>query len=345
MRRKKKIALITGITGQDGSYLTEFLISKNYIVHGIKRRASSINTKRIDHLYEERQKINAKLILHYGDMTDSLSLSSIILKIRPDEIYNLAAQSHVAVSFDLPEYTSDVVAIGALRILECIRQLGLSQKTKFYQAGSSEMFGGINKIQNENTKFYPKSPYAVSKLYAHYMTINYRESYNMFACNGILFNHESPLRGETFVTKKIVNGLCKIKKGLLQKLYLGNIYSIRDWGHAKEYVEAIWLIMQQKKPDDFVISSNKSISIKEFVNITAKKLDLKISWRGKGLKEKAYDENNKVIIEIDKRYFRPSEVNFLKGSSKKAKNILGWQTKKNINSLVNEMIEYELKNL
>jgi GDPmannose 4,6-dehydratase len=345
LKHKKKIALITGITGQDGSYLADFLIKKKYIVHGIKRRTSLINTKRIDHLYEERQKKNANLILHYGDLTDSLSLSNLIYKIKPDEIYNLAAQSHVSVSFEIPEYTSNVVALGALRILECIRQLGLTKKTKFYQAGSSEMFGGINKIQNEKTKFNPKSPYAVAKTYAHWITINYREAYNIFACNGILFNHESPLRGETFVTKKIINGLCKIKKHKSKKLYLGNIYSKRDWGHAKDYVEAMWLILQQKRPDDFIISNNKAILVKEFINIVSKKLNIKIFWKGKGVDEKGYDKDGNIIIEIDKRYLRPQEVNYLRGSFAKAKKIFGWEPKTDIHSLVDEMIKYEFNEL
>ncbi len=345
LKHKKKIALITGITGQDGSYLAEFLIKKNYIVHGIKRRSSSINTKRIDHIYEEIQKKNAKLILHYGDLTDSLSISNLIYKIKPDEIYNLAAQSHVSVSFEIPEYTSNVIALGTLRILESIRQLGFVNKTKFYQAGSSEMFGGIDKIQNEKTKFYPKSPYAVAKSYAHWITINYREAYRMFACNGILFNHESPLRGETFVTKKIVNGLCRIKKKKSKKLYLGNIYSKRDWGSAKDYVEAMWLILQEKKPDDFVISNNKSISVKEFINIVSKKLNFKIFWKGKGINEKGYDNNGNIIVEIDKRYLRPQEVNYLRGDYSKAKKKLGWKPKSDIYALIDEMIKYELNEL
>ena len=345
LKNKKKIALITGITGQDGSYLADFLLKKNYIVHGIKRRSSLINTKRIDHIYEEIQKKNAKLILHYGDLTDSLSISNLIYKIKPDEIYNLAAQSHVAVSFEIPEYTSNVVALGALRILESIRQLGFENKTKFYQAGSSEMFGGIDRVQNEKTKFYPKSPYAVAKTYAHWITINYREAYKIFACNGILFNHESPLRGETFVTKKIINGLCKIKKKKSKKLYLGNIYAKRDWGDAKDYVEAMWLILQQKKPDDFVISNNQSISIKKFINIVSKKLNLKIFWKGKGVNEKGYDKDGNTIIEIDKRYIRPLEVNYLRGDYSKAKKNLGWKPKSDIYSLVDQMIKHELNEL
>ena len=345
LKNKKKIALITGITGQDGSYLADFLLKKNYIVHGIKRRSSLINTKRIDHIYEEIQKKNAKLILHYGDLTDSLSISNLIYRIKPDEIYNLAAQSHVSVSFEIPEYTSNVIALGALRILESIRQLGFENKIKFYQAGSSEMFGGIDRVQNEKTKFYPKSPYAVAKTYAHWITINYREAYKIFACNGILFNHESPLRGETFVTKKIINGLCKIKKKKSKKLYLGNIYAKRDWGDAKDYVEAMWLILQQKKPDDFVISNNQSISVKKFINIVSKKLNLKIFWKGQGINEKGYDKDGNTIIEIDKRYIRPLEVNYLRGDYSKAKKNLGWKPKSDIYSLVDQMIKHELNEL
>ena len=345
LKNKKKIALITGITGQDGSYLADFLLKKNYIVHGIKRRSSLINTKRIDHIYEEIQKKNAKLILHYGDLTDSLSISNLIYRIKPDEIYNLAAQSHVSVSFEIPEYTSNVIALGALRILESIRQLGFENKIKFYQAGSSEMFGGIDRVQNEKTKFYPKSPYAVAKTYAHWITINYREAYKIFACNGILFNHESPFRGETFVTKKIINGLCKIKKKKSKKLYLGNIYAKRDWGDAKDYVEAMWLILQQKKPDDFVISNNQSISVKKFINIVSKKLNLKIFWKGQGINEKGYDKDGNTIIEIDKRYIRPLEVNYLRGDYSKAKKNLGWKPKSDIYSLVDQMIKHELNEL
>ena len=280
----KKKALIYGVTGQDGSYLSEFLLKKKYEVHGVKRRSSSINTNRIDHLYQDPHETNKNFILHYGDISDSISVKNLITKIKPDEIYNLAAQSHVGVSFQIPEYTANVDALGTLRILEAIKSLDNKKKIKFYQAGTSEMFGKTDGgFQNEKTKFYPRSPYAASKIYAHWITINYRESYNLFACNGILFNHESPVRGETFVTKKIVSGLCKIKKRKLKTLYLGNIYSKRDWGHAKDYVEAMWKMLQKKKPDDFVIATGKQYTVKHFVNLVCKELRIKIKWSGKGL--------------------------------------------------------------
>jgi GDPmannose 4,6-dehydratase len=339
MRKKK--ALITGVTGQDGSYLSEFLINKGYEVHGMKRRSSTINTSRINHLYNEKFKKNSNFILHHGDMGDSSSLFNLIRNIAPDEIYNLAAQSHVAVSFEQPEYTANADALGTLRILEAIRHLKLD-KTKFYQAGTSELFGGSNKIpQNEKTPFYPKSPYGVAKLYAHWITVNYRESYNIFASNGILFNHESPVRGETFVTRKIVIGLCKIKKNKIKKLYIGNLYAKRDWGHASDYVKAMWLILQQPKPDDFVIATGKQYSVKHFINLVAKELNIKLHWKGKGIKEKAFDENGKVVIECHKNYFRPSEVNNLLGDYNKAKRILGWKPKINIQSLVKEMVKID----
>tara|TARA_B100000989_G_scaffold289825_1_gene262221 strand:- start:1823 stop:2854 length:1032 start_codon:yes stop_codon:yes gene_type:complete len=341
----KKIALIYGVTGQDGSYLSEFLISKNYIVHGIKRRSSSINTDRINHLYQDPHEKNKNLILHYGDLTDTISVQNIIEQIKPDEIYNLAAQSHVGVSFKIPEYTANVDALGTLRILETIKSLNLKKKIKFYQAGTSEMFGKTTgKYQNEKTIFYPRSPYAASKVYAHWITINYRESYNIFACNGILFNHESPVRGETFVTKKIVSGLCKIKNNKLKTLYLGNIYSKRDWGHARDYVEAMWKILQQKKPDDFVIATGKQYTVKQFIDLTCKELKLKIKWKGKGLNEVAYDRNGKAIIRIDKNYFRPAEVDSLLGDPSKAKKILKWKPKTDIKNLIKEMIASEYKN-
>ncbi len=332
---KRKIALIFGITGQDGSYLARLLLSKKYIVHGVKRRSSSFNTSRIDDIYEDIH--DAKnFFLHYGDLLDSYAIFNLINKIRPQEIYNLAAQSHVATSFELPEYTLLANSVGTLKILESIRQI--NKKIKFYQAGTSEMFGASSPPQNENTIFCPRSPYAVSKLSAHWLTINYRESYNLFACNGILFNHESPIRGETFVTKKIISGLIKIKKGKQKILYLGNLYSKRDWGHAKDYVFAMWLILQNKRADDFVISSDEQYSVKDFINLSAKKLNMNIKWIGKGLNESAYWKNKK-IIKINKKYFRPSEVDSLLGDSSKARKILGWKPQYNIDSLIDEMIK------
>ena len=342
----KKIALIFGVTGQDGAYLSEFLLKKNYTVHGVKRRTSLINTKRIDHLYQDPKQKKTKFYLHHGDLTDSISITDLIKKISPNEIYNLGAQSHVGVSFEIPEYTASVDAIGTLRILEAIRVLNLINKVKFYQAGTSELFGKVFEIpQTEKTPFYPRSPYGVAKLYAHWITINYREAYKMFACNGILFNHESPIRGETFVTQKIVKALCKIKYGRQRKLFLGNIYAKRDWGHAKDYVEAMRKILQHRVADDFVISTGKQYSVKDFVNLVAKELKIKIRWRGKGLKEKAYDENNNCIIECDKRYYRASEVDTLKGDYSKAKKILKWNPKTSIVQLVKEMVNKELENI
>ena len=343
---KKKVALIFGITGQDGSYLAELLLKKNYVVNGVKRRSSSINTLRVDHIYQDPHETNYNFRLHYGDITDSSSVSSIIKKTKPDEIYNLAAQSHVAVSFEVPEYTANADALGALRILEAIKFHKLEKKTKFYQAGTSEMYGKVQSIpQNENTEFYPLSPYGVAKLYAHWITKNYREAYGIFACNGILFNHESPRRGETFVTKKIVSALCKIKENKQKKLFLGNLNSRRDWGHARDYCLAMWKILQQKKPEDFVIATGVQYSIKQFVNLTAKKLNMKIIWKGKGLKEKGYNSEGKVIIECDKNYFRPLDVNTLLGSAKKARQKLNWKPIENIHSLINEMIESEYQSL
>ena len=336
---KKKKALIFGITGQDGSYLTEFLLKKKYIVHGIKRRSSSLNTERVDHIYEKN---NKSFFLHYGDVTDAISINKLINLIKPDEIYNLSAQSHVAVSFMIPNYTANVDALGCLNILEAIKSLNLIKKVKFYQAGTSEMFGKVVETpQTEKTPFYPRSPYGVSKVFSHWMTINYREAYNMFACNGILFNHESPRRGETFVTRKITIGLTKIKLGLQKKLILGNLNAKRDWGHAKDYVEAQWLMLQQKTPDDFVIATGKNYSVKHFINIVAKELNMKITWRGKGIKEKAYDKNNNIIIECNKKYFRPSEVQTLLGNSLKAKKILKWKPKFSFDKLVDDMIKNE----
>ena len=340
----KKTALIFGVTGQDGSYLSSFLLKKKYIVHGVKRRSSSFNTSRIDHLYKDRReskKVN--FVLHYGDITDTLSVSSLIKKIQPDEIYNLAAQSHVAVSFEVPEYTANADALGALRILEAIRFNKLEKKTKFYQAGTSEMFGKVREIpQTEKTNFYPRSPYGVAKLYAHWITINYRETYKIFACNGILFNHESPVRGETFVTKKIVSGLCRIHLGLQKKIYLGNLYAKRDWGHAKDYVEGMWKIMQQKSPDDFVLATGKQYTVKHFANLVMNRLGFKYYWKGKGIKEKCFDHNKKCIIECDKEYFRPLEVDTLLGDATKARKVLKWSPKYNISTLIDEMVDKEL---
>ncbi|MDC6479633.1 GDP-mannose 4,6-dehydratase [Candidatus Pelagibacter sp.] len=336
-----KKALIFGITGQDGSYLAEFLLKKKYKVHGVKRKSSSLNTDRINHIYKDNSK---NFFLHYGDLTDAVSINRLINLIKPDEIYNLAAQSHVAVSFIIPNYTANVDALGCLNILEAIKSSGLIKKIKFYQAGTSEMFGKvIENPQSEKTPFYPRSPYGVSKVFSHWMTINYRESYNMFACNGILFNHESPRRGETFVTRKITIGLAKIRLGLEKKLTLGNISAKRDWGHAKDYVEAQWLILQQKKPDDFVIATGKQFSVKHFINIVAKELKMKIIWRGTGINEKAYDKKNNVIIECSKKYFRPSEVQTLLGSPLKARKVLKWKPKISIEALAKEMAQNDLK--
>ena len=342
----RKSALITGITGQDGSYLSEFLLKKGYEVHGIKRRSSSFNTERIDHLYQDPHYDDASFFLHYGDLTDSTNILNLIQKVNPDEIYNLGAQSHVAVSFETPEYTANSDALGILRILEAVRALKLHEKTKIYQASTSELFGFVQETpQTEKTPFYPRSPYGVAKVYSHWITINYRESYNIFACNGILFNHESPLRGETFVTKKIVQALCKIKIGKQKKLILGNLYAKRDWGHAEDYVEAMWKILQNNKPEDFVICTGKQYSIKEFINLVSKELKLKINWKGKGLNEKGYDLKNNCIIECNKKYLRPAEVDTLKGDFSKARKILKWNPKHNIKSLVKDMISYELKYL
>ena len=354
-----KRALITGITGQDGAYLAEFLLSKNYIVHGVKRRASLFNTDRIDHLYQDPHVDNKNFILHYGDLTDSTNLIRIIQQTQPDEIYNLAAMSHVAVSFETPEYTANADGIGALRILEAIRILGMEKKTKFYQASTSELYGMVQETpQKETTPFYPRSPYAVAKLYAYWITVNYREAYGIFACNGILFNHESPVRGETFVTRKITRALSRIKLGLQDRLYLGNIDSLRDWGHAKDYVEAQWLMLQQKKPEDFVIATGQQYSVRDFVDIAAKELGMEIRWQGKGLNEVGYlvnhssfkdtakpsknkKNNEKLIISIDPRYFRPTEVDTLLGDARKAKKMLGWTPKISFKELVTEMVKQD----
>jgi GDPmannose 4,6-dehydratase len=346
MTIKKKSALIFGITGQDGSYLAELLINKGYVVHGVKRRSSSLNTGRIDHLYQDPQVKKRNFILHYGDMTDSLSVSKMIKNIKPNEIYNLAAQSHVAVSFEVPEYTANADAIGALRILEAIKFHRFEKITKFYQAGTSEMFGKVQEIpQNENTPFYPRSPYGVAKVYAHMITVNYREAYNIFACNGILFNHESPVRGETFVTRKIVIALCKIKLGLQKKLYLGNLDAKRDWGHAKDYVEAMWKMLQKKKPSDYVIATGKQHTVKQFLNFTLNELNMEYYWKGTGIKSKCYDLNGNCIVECDKEYYRPLEVDTLLGDPTKARTELNWKPKTNIKMLVKEMVSSEFSKL
>jgi len=339
----KKIALIFGVTGQDGAYLSKLLLKKNYVVHGVKRRSSSFNTKRIDDIYLDLHE-RTNFYLHYGDLTDSLSVLKIIKSINPSEIYNLGAQSHVGVSFEVPEYTANVDALGTLRILDSILTLRMKDKVKFYQAGSSEMFGASKPPQNEKTNFYPRSPYAAAKLYAHWTTINYREAYNFFACNGILFNHESPLRGETFVTKKIVAALCKISLTGKGNLYLGNLYAKRDWGHAQDYVVAMWKMLQQKKPKDFVIASGKQYSVKYFVNLICDILKMKINWKGKGIDEKAY-LNGKIIISIDKKYFRPTEVDSLLGDSRKARKELKWKPLHNIRSLAQHMVTEEFKKI
>ena len=341
-----KIALIFGITGQDGSYLADFLLKKNYIVHGVKRRSSSFNTGRIDHLYQEPQVKSRNFILHYGDITDSLSVSTMIKNIKPNEIYNLAAQSHVAVSFEVPEYTANADAVGALRILEAIKFHGFQKNTKFYQAGTSEMFGKVQQVpQSEKTPFYPRSPYGVAKVYAHWITVNYREAYNIFACNGILFNHESPVRGETFVTRKIVVALCKIKLGLQKKLYLGNLDAKRDWGHAKDYVEAMWKMMQKKKPSDYVIATGKQYTVKQFVDLTLNQLGIKYYWKGSGVKTKCFDMSGRCIVQCDKEYFRPLEVDTLLGNPSKARKELNWKPKINIKMLVKEMVDSEISKL
>jgi len=344
---KKKIALIFGVTGQDGSYLSRFLLKKNYIVHGVKRRSSSLNTIRIDDIYQEPWISNKKFILHYGDVTDSNSVSKIIYEVLPDEIYNLAAQSHVGVSFLIPEYTSNATGLGSLRILETIKNLRNKKKIKYYQAGSSELFGNTKqKKKNEKTLFHPRSPYAVAKLYSHWITINYREAYNLFACNGILFNHESPKRGETFVTKKIIRALCKIKKNKQKILYIGNINAKRDWGHAEDYVEAMWKMLQKNKPDDYVIATGKQYSVKQFINFTAKKLGINLQWKKKGKLSFALNKkNNQIIVKQDEKYFRAAEVDDLLGNSSKARKLLKWKPKRDINKLIDEMIFEEFKNL
>ncbi len=340
-----KKALITGVTGQDGAYLAEFLLQKGYEVHGIKRRTSLFNTDRIDHLYQDPHVKNRRFVLHHGDMTDSSSLIRIIGQIQPDEIYNLAAQSHVAVSFEEPEYTANADALGALRILEAIRILGLEKKTRYYQASTSELFGKVQSFpQNEKTPFYPRSPYAVAKLYAHWITINYREAYGIYACNGILFNHESPVRGETFVTRKITRALARIKLGMQDCLYLGNMDAKRDWGHARDYVEMQWLMLQQSKPDDFVIATGEQYSVREFVNVAARELGISLRWEGSQENEKGIDTKTGVcLVAVDPRYYRPTEVETLLGDATKAKDILGWVPKTSFSDLVKEMVKEDLE--
>ena len=360
MSQINKVALITGITGQDGAYLAELLLKKGYIVHGIKRRASLFNTDRIDHLYQDPHVSNRNFVLHYGDMTDSSSLIRIIQQVQPDEIYNLAAQSHVAVSFEEPEYTANSDALGALRVLEAIRILGLEKKARFYQASTSELYGLVQETpQKETTPFYPRSPYAVAKLYAYWITVNYREAYGMYACNGILFNHESPVRGETFVTRKITRALARIKLCLQDCLYLGNLDAKRDWGHAKDYVEMQWLMLQQEKPEDFVIATGVQYSVRDFVNAAARELGMSIRWEGKGVDEKGFlirsstfkgevgrvmgAEGERCIVAVDPRYFRPTEVETLLGDASKARNKLGWTPKISFEELVSEMVREDLK--
>jgi len=340
----KKKALITGVTGQDGAYLAELLLEKGYEVHGIKRRTSLFNTDRIDHLYQDPHDPDQRFILHHGDMTDSSCLIRIMKQVQPDEVYNLAAQSHVAVSFEEPEYTADSDALGPLRMLEAIRLLGLEKKTRFYQASTSELYGEVQEIpQTETTPFYPRSPYAVAKLYAYWITVNYREAYGIYACNGILFNHESPIRGETFVTRKITRALARIKLGLQECLFLGNMDAKRDWGHAKDYVEMQWLMLQQDNPEDFVIATGVQYSVRDFVDVAAKELDISITWEGEGVDEKGYDADGNCIVTVDPRYFRPTEVETLLGDPSKAKEKLGWVPKISFQDLVSEMVREDLK--
>ena len=343
----KKLALITGVTGQDGSYLAEFLLKKNYEVHGIKRRSSSLNTDRIDHLYVDPKESKANFFLHYGDLTDSTNIIKIINELKPDEIYNLAAQSHVKVSFETPEYTANADALGTLRILEAIKLLGLTKKTKFYQASTSELYGNSKKkFQDENTFFSPESPYAAAKLYAYWITKNYRKAYNIFASNGILFNHESPVRGETFVTRKITRAIAEIVAKKRKRIYLGNLDSCRDWGHAKDYVVGMWKILQHKVPDDFVLATGKTFSIRQFVEEAFTHVGKKIFWKGKGLNEKGYDsKNGEILIKIDKSYYRPLDVNYLRGNANKARKILNWHAKVTFKQLVKEMVTSDLKKL
>jgi GDPmannose 4,6-dehydratase len=339
-----KKALITGVTGQDGAYLSEFLLGKGYEVHGVKRRTSLFNTDRIDHLIEGQPGHDGRYVLHHGDMTDSSSLLRILQDVQPDEIYNLAAQSHVAVSFEEPEYTANSDALGALRLLEAIRILRLQDKTRFYQASTSELYGLVQETpQTEMTPFHPRSPYGVAKLYAYWITVNYREAYGLYACNGILFNHESPLRGETFVTRKITRGLARIKAGLEDCLYLGNLDALRDWGHARDYVEMMWLMLQQDKPEDFVIATGQQYSVRDFVNAAARELDMTLTWQGEGVSEKAVDENGRTVVAVSERYFRPAEVETLLGDASKARQKLGWEPRVSFDELVREMVAADLK--
>lgn len=339
-----KKALITGVTGQDGAYLAEFLLEQGYEVHGIKRRSSLFNTDRIDHLYQDPHESGRRFILHYGDMTDSSSLLRVVQRVQPDEIYNLAAQSHVAVSFEEPEYTANADGLGALRLLEALRILGLEQKTRFYQASTSELYGLVQEVpQRETTPFYPRSPYAVAKLYAYWITVNYREAYGMYACNGILFNHESPVRGETFVTRKITRGLARVKAGLQDCVYLGNLNALRDWGHARDYVRMQWLMLQQERPEDYVIASGEQHSVRDFVDATADALEMKIHWEGRGVDECGYDERGRRIVAVDPRYFRPAEVETLLGDARKAREQLGWQPQVSFKELVAEMARADLE--
>ena len=341
---KRRSALITGITGQDGAYLAELLLGKGYVVHGIKRRASLFNTERIDHLYQDPHVKGRRLILHYGDMTDSMALMRVIEQSRPDEVYNLAAQSHVAVSFEEPEYTANADALGTLRLLESIRVLGLGKTTRFYQASTSELFGKVRETpQRETTPFHPRSPYAVAKLYAHWITVNYREAYGLFAANGILFNHESPQRGETFVTRKVTRALARIRLGLQECLYLGNLDAKRDWGHARDYVEAMWLILQQRSPEDLVIATGEQHSVREFVQAAARELGMAIRWKGKGVSEKGYDERGRCVVAVDPRYFRPAEVETLLGDARRARRKLGWMPRVRFRELVAEMAREDLR--
>jgi GDPmannose 4,6-dehydratase len=338
-----KKAIITGVTGQDGAYLAEFLIKKGYEVHGIRRRVSLFNTDRIDHLYSDPHEDGGSLTLHYGDMTDSSSLMRVIQEVQPDEFYNLAAQSHVAVSFEEPEYTANSDAVGVLRVLEALKISNLAEKTRFYQASTSELYGLVQEVpQKETTPFYPRSPYAVAKLYAYWITVNYREAYNMYACNGVLFNHESPIRGETFVTRKITRALARIKLGLQQKLYLGNLSALRDWGHARDYVEMQWLMLQQDKPEDFVIATGEQHSVREFVELAGRRLGMDIRWEGEGIDEKGYLSDGSCIVEVDPGYFRPTEVESLLGDASKARDKLGWVPKVNFQSLVDEMADADM---
>ena len=341
----QKKALITGVTGQDGAYLSEFLIKKGYEVHGIKRRSSSFNTSRIDHLYQDPHVENRNYVLHYGDLTDSTNLIRIMQEVQPDEVYNLAAQSHVAVSFETPEYTANADAIGTLRLLEAIRILGLEGKTRFYQASTSEMFGKVQEIpQKETTPFYPRSPYGAAKVYGYWICVNYREAYNMFCSNGILFNHESPIRGETFVTRKITRAVARISMGLQERLYLGNLDSLRDWGHARDYVEAMWLMLQHDEPDDFVVATGKQVSVRDFVSMAFGEVGVKLEWQGEGVEEVGKNaENGEVLVQVDPKYFRPTEVDTLLGDPTKAKTKLGWQPKTTLEQMVQEMVKDDLK--